>query len=58
MAVTQEHISCMSLGGYKFSSLHPGYTKVHQTIVDLNDATAEPMAKPVLQVEKRYQDKA
>ena len=32
-----------SLGSYKFSNLHSGYTKVHQTIADLNNAAAQPI---------------
>jgi len=42
----------MSLGGYRFASLHTRYTEVPQTIADFNDATAQPMTKFVLQVEK------
>ena len=36
----------MPLGGYKFSSLHSGYTEVP------NDATAQSMIKSMLQVEE------
>ena len=38
----------MSLGVYKYLSLHYVYTELHQMIADLNSVATQPMAKFVL----------